>query len=97
MLDGAGIKVTSTSRLRLSIVLPYRMDGLRRGEYSLGLSSHSPQFHLLVALYFMYNNFCRVHQTLRVTPAMEAGLTDHVWSLEELVGLLDQKTAKVAA
>jgi hypothetical protein len=36
----------------------------------------------------MYNNFCRVHQTLRVTPAMEAGLADHVWKLEELVGLL---------
>jgi IS1 family transposase len=42
-----------------------------------------------VALYFMYYNFCRVHQTLRVTPAMEAGLTDHVWTLEELVALMD--------
>jgi len=44
-----------------------------------------------VALYFMYYNFCRVHQTLRVTPAMESGLADHVWSLEELIGLLDGK------
>jgi IS1 family transposase len=43
-----------------------------------------------VALYFMYYNFCRIHQTLRVTPAMEAGLTDHVWTLEELVSLLDE-------
>jgi hypothetical protein len=42
-----------------------------------------------VALYFMYYNFCRVHQTLRVTPAMEAGLSDHVWSVEELVRLLE--------
>ena len=42
-----------------------------------------------VALYFMYYNFGRVHQTLRVTPAMEAGITDHVWSIEEIVGLLD--------
>ncbi len=41
-----------------------------------------------VALYFVYYNFCRVHQTLRVTPAMEAGLADHVWSVEELVSLL---------
>jgi len=41
-----------------------------------------------VALYFQYYNFCRVHQTLRVTPAMEAGLTDHVWTVEELIGLL---------
>jgi hypothetical protein len=37
----------------------------------------------------MYYNFCRVHQTLRVTPAMEAGIADHVWTLEELVGLLE--------
>lgn len=36
----------------------------------------------------MYYNFCRVHQTLRVTPAMEAGISDHVWSIEEMCGLL---------
>jgi hypothetical protein len=42
-----------------------------------------------VALYFMYYNFGRVHQTLRVTPAMEAGVSDHVWSIEEIVGLLE--------
>jgi hypothetical protein len=45
----------------------------------------------------MHYNFCRMHKTLRVTPAMEAGLADHVWSLEELVGLLDVKSTKVAA
>jgi hypothetical protein len=37
----------------------------------------------------MHYDFCRVHQSLRVTPAMEAGLTDHVWRLGELVGLLE--------
>lgn len=41
-----------------------------------------------VAIYFMYYNFCRVHSTLRVTPAMEAGLSKHVWSVEELAALL---------
>jgi len=45
----------------------------------------------------LYYNFCRVHQTLRVAPAMEAGLTNHVWSLEELVRRLEQRTEKVAA
>jgi len=40
-----------------------------------------------VALHFMYYNFCRVHQSLRVTPAMEAGITDHVWELEEIINL----------
>src|SRR6188474_1679852 len=42
-----------------------------------------------IALHFMHYNFCRVHQTLRVTPAMEAGLSTRVWSIAELVGLLD--------
>jgi len=42
----------------------------------------------MVALNFMYYNFGRVHQTLRVTPAMEAGIADHLWSIEEVVGLL---------
>ena len=42
-----------------------------------------------IALHFMHYNFCRVHKTLRVTPAMEAGLAHHVWTVEELVGLLE--------
>jgi hypothetical protein len=37
----------------------------------------------------MHYNFGRVHKTLKMTPAMAAGLTDHVWSLEEIAGLLD--------
>ena len=44
-----------------------------------------------LSLYFMYYNFCRVHQTLRVTPAMEAGVSDHVWGIEEIVALLDKR------
>jgi len=40
-----------------------------------------------VALHFMYYNFCRIHQTLRVTPAMEAKVTDHVWEIEEILAL----------
>jgi hypothetical protein len=51
----------------------------------------------MVAIYHAYYNFCRVHQTLRVTPAMEAGLTDHIWSVKELVSLLDQKLQIQAA
>jgi hypothetical protein len=41
-----------------------------------------------VALHFMYYNFGKVHQTLRVTPAMEAGVSDHVWNVSEIVTLL---------
>lgn len=42
-----------------------------------------------VALHFMHYNFSRIHQTLRVTPAMQAGLADHVWSIEDIVRLTD--------
>ena len=42
-----------------------------------------------VSLHFMYYNFARVHQTLKMTPAMAAGVADHVWSVEGIVRLLD--------
>lgn len=41
-----------------------------------------------VALHFFHYNFCRIHQSIRVTPAMEAGVSDHVWSLEEVANLI---------
>jgi hypothetical protein len=49
-----------------------------------------------VALYFVHYNFARIHTTLRVTPAMASGISDHVLSIEEIVGLLD-RTSAVAA
>jgi IS1 family transposase len=49
-----------------------------------------------VAIHYMHYNFCRVHQTLRVTPAMEAGISDHVWTIEELVSILDSRSQKAA-
>ena len=61
-----------------------------------GFSKKTENHAAMVSLYFMYYNFARVHQTLRVTPAMEARLTDHVWSLEELVSLLDRRSAVAA-
>ncbi len=44
-----------------------------------------------VAIHFMHYNFARIHRSLRVTPAMEAGVADHVWTIEEIIGLLDEK------
>jgi hypothetical protein len=49
-----------------------------------------------VALHFLHSNFCRVHQTLCVTPAMQAGITSHVWSIVEIVGLPDATDKKAA-
>jgi hypothetical protein len=44
----------------------------------------------------MHYNFCHVHGRLRVTPVMEALLSDHVWSIEEMIGLLDRGSAVAA-
>ena len=42
----------------------------------------------MLAIHYMHYNFAKVHKTLRVTPAMEARVSDHIWSIEEIVGLL---------
>ena len=47
-----------------------------------------------VSLHFMHYNFGRIHKTLRVTPAMEAGVSTHVWSLEEIAALVPESVAK---
>jgi IS1 family transposase len=52
---------------------------------SIGFSRKLENLKAAVAVYFAYYNFCRVHGSLRVTPAMEAGLTDHVWTIGELL------------
>lgn len=69
--------------------LTMRMSMRRFTRLTNGFSKKAENHAHAVALHFMHYNFCRIHQTLRVTPAMEAGLSDHVWSLEELAGLLD--------
>ena len=55
-----------------------------------GFSKKVENLFYAVALHFMYYNFARIHKTLRVTPAMEAEVADHVWSLEEIVGLCEK-------
>jgi len=49
-------------------------------------SQRSGNLGAAYCLHFAYYNFCRIHQTLRVSPAMESSLTDHVWELKELLG-----------
>lgn len=57
------------------------------GRFTNGFSKKIENLGYAVALHFMYYNFARIHKTLRVTPAMEAGIADHVWSLEEIVDM----------
>mgnify|MGYP000635550926 FL=1 len=65
--------------------LTLRMSQRRFTRLTNAFSKKVENLKAAVALHFGYYNFCRVHMTLRVTPAMEAGLTDHVWSIEELL------------
>jgi IS1 family transposase len=67
--------------------------GMRRFTRLTNAFSKKVENHAhAIALHFMHYNFCRVHQTLRVTPAMAAGVADHVWDLAEVVSLIDSPT-----
>lgn len=76
--------------------LTMRMSMRRFTRLTNGFSKKVKNHACAVALHYMHYNFCRIHKSLRVTPAMEAGVTDHVWSIEELAGLLDT-VGKIAA
>lgn len=69
--------------------LTMRMGMRRLTRLTNAFSKRVDNHYWAIALHYMHYNFCRVHQTLRVTPAMEAGISDHVWSIEELVRLMD--------
>jgi len=69
--------------------LTMRMKMRRFTRLTNAFSKKRDNHRWAVALHFMHYNFCRIHQTLRVTPAMEAGIADHVWTIEEVVELLD--------
>ncbi len=61
-----------------------RMSMRRFTRLTNGFSKKVENHAYAVAIHCMHYNFCRIHQTLRCTPAMEAGITDHVWTIEEM-------------
>lgn len=67
--------------------LTMRMSMRRFTRLTNGFSKKIENLEYAVALHFMYYNFARIHKTLRVTPAMEAGISNHVWNIEEIVNL----------
>jgi IS1 family transposase len=69
--------------------LTMRMGMRRFTRLTNAFSKKIDNLEYAVALHFMYYNFGRIHKTLRVTPAMEAGISDHVWTLEEIAMLSD--------
>jgi IS1 family transposase len=72
--------------------LTLRMQMRRFTRLTNGFSKKAENHAHAVALHYMHYNYCRVHQTLRVTPAMEAGLANHVWTMDELIALLPKPT-----
>jgi IS1 family transposase len=68
--------------------LTMRMQMRRFTRLTNGFSKKIEMHAHMVALHFMHYNFCKIHQSLRVTPAMEAGIAKHAWSIDELIGIL---------
>jgi IS1 family transposase len=82
--DAKHISTSYVERQNLSMRMGMRRFTRLTNAFSKKIENHMAA----VSLYFMYYNFARVHQTLRVTPAMEAGVATRVWTVEEIVGLL---------
>src|SRR3990167_1226635 len=74
--------------------LSMRMGMRRFTRLTNGFSKKIENHIHAISIYFMHYNFARIHKTLRCTPAMAAGITDHVWELEEIVGLLGNAERK---
>jgi IS1 family transposase len=83
--DAEHISTSYVERHNLSMRMSMRRFARLTNAFSKKVEHHIAA----LSLYFMYYNFCRIHQTLRVTPAMEAGIADHVWEVEEIVSLLN--------
>jgi IS1 family transposase len=84
--DPKHVSTSFVERQNLTMRMSMRRFTRLTNAFSKKLDNHCAA----ISLYFMYYNFCRVHQTLRVTPAMEAGIADHVWTIAELVELLEK-------
>jgi hypothetical protein len=82
--DHAFISTSHAERQNLTM----RMSMRRFTRLTNGFSKKVDNHKAALALYFMHYNFARIHKTLRVTPAMEAGVADHVWTLEEIARLV---------
>jgi IS1 family transposase len=81
--DTKDISTSYIERQNLTMRMSMRRFTRLTNGFSKKIENHV--YHL--SLHYMYYNFCRIHKTLRVTPAMEAGISDHVWTLEEIVKL----------
>lgn len=83
--DPAHVSTSYVERQNLTM----RMSMRRFTRLTNGFSKKIENHVAMIALHVMHYNYCRIHQTLRITPAMAAGITDHVWSIGDVIKLLD--------
>lgn len=88
--DEKHINTSYVERMNLNIRMGNRRFTRLTNAFSKKVDNH---LHML-SLYFMHYNFCRIHKTLRVTPAMEAGISEVVHDMEWVVGLIDARAPK---
>jgi hypothetical protein len=86
--DPERISTSHVERFNLTL----RMSISLTNGFSRKLDNHRAAISLCIAYY----NFCRLHGTLRVTPAMEAGISDHIWSIQELLSLNSAGFSKIS-
>lgn len=83
--DKKHISTSFIERQNLSMWMGMRRFTRPTNAHSKKLENHEHA----IALFYMHYNFCRIHQTLHVTPAMAAGITDRGWELSDIAGMLD--------
>jgi IS1 family transposase len=90
--DPVHINTSYVERQNLTMRMSMRRFTRLTNAFSKKLENHAA----MAALYFMWYNFGRVHQTLKTTPAVKAGIADHAWTVEEIVGLLEAREERAA-
>jgi len=91
--DKAHISTSYVERQNLNMRMGMRRFTRLTNAFSKKIDNHA---HSL-ALYFLYYNFVRIHKSLKVSPAMAAGVTDKLWAVEDIVALLDARDERKAA
>jgi len=89
--DPNHVSTSYVERQNLSMRMSIRRFTRLTNAFSKKVENHAAA----VAIWFMYYNFARVHQTLRCTPAMEAGISNHIWTIEELCALLPESRSTI--
>ena len=90
--DPRHVSTSYTERANLTM----RMSMRRFTRLTNGFSKKLQNHEYMAALYALWYNFVRIHKTLRTSPAMAAGIESRLWSMEDVVALIDARTAKVS-